>query len=242
MRMKFALIPIALVVAIAAGCGGGGGTAVAGNNSYAGSYSGNYAVQALGGSGTMSLTISAAGAISGTNVDNNSGNGTITGTISDTGTVNAQVVYQTRTDMLSGTLTKNNQGQIVGNLTVVVNGQNATLSVTLSPTGGGGNSHAFSGSYSGSFVSGAGTGTVNSCTISADGTVAGTLTDEMGEKGTLSGTIQSNGVFQASGTYPTYSVTMSGTLSKNAQGQIVGTITVVYEGQSMSTTITLNPS
>ncbi len=107
---------LGLVVCLSlCGCGGGGG----GNTTpspFAGTWLGPWS-DTNSQSGTLSITVAANGAMTGTIVNNTLGtNGTTAGTVSNGGNLSATYTYPTATYTANGTVAIGGNGHITGNL------------------------------------------------------------------------------------------------------------------------------
>jgi hypothetical protein len=75
-----------------------------------------------------------------------------------------------------------------------------------------------------------------SLTIARDGSFNGTVTNTtLGNTATITGTIASSGDVSASVVYPLATYVLSGTLGKNASGQLTGTLQVSLNNSNVGT-------
>jgi len=115
------------------GCGGGGGSDNSTPSPFAGRWRGNWNSAALSQNGTADVTIATNGALTGTIHNNQSGsNGTVSGSISNSGQVSGTAQYPgQQATSISGTMTINGQGHLVGNLVQRINNTNYDVSFDL---------------------------------------------------------------------------------------------------------------
>jgi hypothetical protein len=106
-----------IVVACAVGCGGGGGGGSSTPSPFAGQWAGTYT--SPGNDGTLGLTVGNNGSFTGNVHDNGAdADGTFNGSVNNNGGINATVHYSGSPDTtVSGTVTINGSGHMVGNLT-----------------------------------------------------------------------------------------------------------------------------
>ncbi|HEY3782237.1 MAG TPA: hypothetical protein VGL56_14230 [Fimbriimonadaceae bacterium] len=86
------------------------------NDFLAGTWSGPYTVTSQSDTGTLAITVSNSGVVTGTTHDASEGNGTVTGTLTSAGVYNATYVYSGSTWTASGTMTQSG-GVLTGAIT-----------------------------------------------------------------------------------------------------------------------------
>lgn len=118
------------------GCGGGGGGGSEVSNSpFAGQWRGTWASPSTDDAGTATITVATNGAMTGTMHNNRTGNdGTMNATAKNSGSVSGKAQYPGSDPIgLSGTVTINGSGHLIGNLTQSISGANYPLSFDLQP-------------------------------------------------------------------------------------------------------------
>jgi len=132
MKRISVILALLSLIFVVFGCGGGGS-----DNStpspFAGRWLGNWNSAALSQNGTADVTIATNGALTGTIHNNQSGsNGTESGSISNAGQVSGTAQYPgQQATSISGTMTINGQGHLVGNLVQRINNTNYDVSSDL---------------------------------------------------------------------------------------------------------------
>lgn len=208
-------------------------------STYAGNYKGSFYSTNGGGIGTVSMTISASGGISGTTTDYSTGTAnqkTLTGTVGSDGSVTVSVSSSQGNGSASGRFYTNSLGALVGFLKST-NGQGGSNDVTVTVNAVG-RSSQFAGVYAGtSFVPSTNAlTTIGNLSITSSGAVS--ASDDSGS--TLTGTIDAAGILK-------YTIQKSGGSSSSgtiycafdASGLLEG---VTFDSQSVETDICFTKS
>lgn len=111
----------------------------------------------------------------------------------------------------------------------------STSNPSVSPFAG-----PYTGTYEAPFLED--TGTFN-LTVLDSGQITGTGTSDTAGTGTLTGTISSAGVVSASLRFSSNTTaTLNGQVTQQSNGNLTGTLTEVFQGQTGNVTVTLTPS
>ena len=137
MKRSPLLFPFVLLLAA---CGGGGGgnsspSTPSTPNAFVGDYSGTYQAPFLDDSGTFTINVSRDGKVTGTGVSVNTGDGTLTGTFDASGYFSGRLDFDGNdTDaILTGTLTKQSNGSLIGMLNERYGNASGDVTVVLVP-------------------------------------------------------------------------------------------------------------
>lgn len=220
---------VAIVAVALTGCGGSSSSNLT-NNPFAGSFVGSFrSTYAANSTGALSLNISSTGVTTGQSNGIDGSTSTIAGTIDNSGNATLTSVNSGASSAVTGTVSLNSAGQLVGNFSNGGNTITSLLSTTTSPL-------EYAGSYTGTFANSDGNTGAVTLTISSAGALTGSVT---GAGATITGTVSNQGVTAATLMAGGASIPSNGIAAFDSTGKL---IVVLINSAKQTTTVTLTKS